>query len=166
MSEPDEVQVDIGALYRSYAPMVLRRVRQFVGAGDAEEATHEVFLRALERVESFRAESSPATWLYRLATNYCINRIRDQKRRRELLAEHGPMVFGRPERAANQEASVFLSQLWRTLDSELALIGTLYYVDGMTTQEIGRVVGCSDRTVANRLKTLAAKARQAAGAPS
>ncbi len=166
MSDSPAEQVDVGALYRQYAPMVLRRVRQFVGTADAEEATHDVFLRALERSSSFRAESSPATWLYRLATNYCINRIRDQKRRRELLAEHGPMVFGRPERASNQEASVFLSELWSALDPELALIGTLYYVDGMTTQEIGRVVGCSDRTVANRLKTLAAKAREAAGGAS
>ena len=61
---------------------------------------------------------------------------------------------------------MFLDALWRTLDDELALIGVLYYIDGMTTADIGRTLGVSDRTIANRLGRLADAAREAAGETS
>ncbi|MFT7581692.1 MAG: RNA polymerase sigma-70 factor (ECF subfamily) [Myxococcota bacterium] len=156
---PQEARFDLDDLYRRYGPMVLRRVRRFVGPSEAEDVRQEIFLRAAERSDSFRNESSPATWLYALATNYCINKVRDWKRRRELLAERGPSVF-QAHTHASQEAAAFLNDIWRRLDPELAEIGIYYYVDGMTTEKIGRLLGCSDRTIANRLKAIR---RQASG---
>ena len=43
------------------------------------------------------------------------------------------------------------------------MIGVLHYVDGLTTAEIGRMIGVTDRTIANRLKALADAAKAAAG---
>lgn len=157
--------LDVADLYRRYGPLVLRRGRRFLGDAEAEEVLHEVFLKALERGHEFRGESSPATWLFRVTTHLCLNRRRDSKRRAELLARHGPTVWDRSDAGEAPEARAFLQTLWATLPEELAMIGILYWVDGLTTAEIGRMLGVSDRTIANRLTTLTAAARRAGGEP-
>lgn len=161
--ETGSPSVDFGQLYRRCAPVVLRRVRQFVSPGDAEEVMHEVFVRAMEKLDTFDGKSSAVTWLYRIATNHCLNRVRNEGRRRQLLDTHAGDVPGYRRQAPVQEASVFLGQLWRSVDEELAQIGTYYYVDGMTHDEIARVMNCSPRTVGNRLGKLMREAKAAAG---
>ena len=155
--------IDFEQLYRKHARTVLRRVRRFFGEAEAEEVMHEVFMRAIEKIGSFRGASSPTTWLYRLTTNHCLNRLRDQGRRRELLDEHGPFLRAGQVSAPKQEVSVFVDQLWRQLDPELVQTGVYYYVDGMTHDEVGRLMDCSPRTVGFRLGKLATQARALAG---
>jgi len=154
---------DLATLYRRYGPVVLRRGRRFLGnTAAAEEIVHEVFIKAIEEDGLFGGDRSPVSWLHRVTTNLCLNRLRDDRRRTNLLAEHGPTVWAsRDERSP--EARAFLDKLWRTLDPELAAIGTLYWVDGLTTAEIGRMHSVSDRTIANRLERITDLARQAAG---
>jgi len=47
---------------------------------EAEDVAQEVFIKAYRSLESFRGASSFSTWLYRIATNLCIDRIRKRKR--------------------------------------------------------------------------------------
>jgi len=143
--------------------MVLRRARRLVGDAEAEELAHEVFVRVLECHGELSREHSPSTWLYRVTTNLGLNRLRDARRRADLLARHGPTVWDPCDSGQRSEARAFLVQLWQTLDGELAMIGLLHYIDGHTTAEIGRVLGVSDRTIANRLRALTEAARAAAG---
>ncbi len=154
---------DVSDLYQRFGPLVLRRCRRFLSPGDAEEVAHEVFVKALEHAERFRDESSPATWLFRVATRLSLNHLRDRRRQGALLTRHAPTVFPESTLATAPEARIFLASLWRTLDDELALIGVLYYLDGLTTAEIGRTLGVSDRTIANRLRSLEDVARRSAG---
>ena len=151
---PTNGVVDIGTLYRQYAGSVLRRARRFFREDEAEEVTHEVFMRAMDKLDSFRQAASPMTWLYRLTTNYCLNRVRDQGRRRELLAENSTFLRRQQVQSHQGETSLFLEQLWRTLDPEIAQIGIYYFVDGMTHDQIAGVVGCAPRTVGFRLDKL------------
>jgi len=155
--------LDVAVLYRQFGALVLRRARRLVGDADAEEIAHEVFLRALEHGDAFRGESSPSSWLYRVTTHLGLNRLRDARRRADLLERNGATVWDANDSGQRPEARAFLGQLWQTLDEELAMIGLLHYVDGMTTAEIGRVLGVSDRTIANRLRVLTEAARTAAG---
>lgn len=156
---PAHVRLD--ELYRRYAPVVLRRVRRFFrDPHEAEEVLHEVFLRVADKLDSFQGQSSPSTWLYQVATRHCINRLRDHSRRRDLLDQHGlALGWGNPVSAAGQEHHAALSALWRTANPDLMEIGIYYHLDGMTHDEIARVVGCSRRTVGNRLAELQALAR-------
>ena len=145
--------VDVAELYREWGPMVFRRILRFYGAVEAEEVLHEVFVKVLENADGFRADASPSTWLYRIATNHCLNRLRNAKRRRELLAEHGADLY--PARVgSSQEAKLLLEELWNQLPEELMQIAVYYHVDGMTHAEIARVIGVSRRTVGNRLLEL------------
>ena len=63
---------------------------------------------------------------------------------------------------ADPETRAFLKQVWRLLDEELSEIGTYHYVDGLTQAEIADLLGCSRRTVGNRLTTLRATVTAAA----
>ncbi len=152
---------DIAALYEQWSGLVYRRILRFYPPQEAEEVLQEVFLRAMTRLDSFRGESSPATWLYRLTTRHCLNRVRNERRRRDLWREH--CALSPPSSPASQEAVTFLRELWQGLDEELLMIGIAYHVDGMTHADIAALVGCSRRTVGNRLSALAALARQRGG---
>ena len=141
--------------------MVLRRARRFYDVHEAEEVVHEVFIRVIEKIDSFQAASSPATWLYRVTTNHCLNRLRNSGRRAELLAQNHEAVPGGGTQRADQESQAVLRQLWRTLDPELAKVGVYYHVDGMTHDDIAEVLGVSAATVRNRLKAIVQHAADA-----
>lgn len=146
-------------LYQRYKPLVLRRVLRFYDRGEAEDVVQEVFVKVMEQGDAFRGESSPTTWLYRIATNHCLNRLRDAGRRRELLQENAPMLSARRQQAS-QHAAALLEQIWAKVDDdELRQIAVYHYVDGMTHAEIARVLDVSRRTVGNRLNQLTELAR-------
>src|SRR6478672_5268828 len=56
---------------------------------DAEDALQETLLRAWRGLADFEGRSSLATWLYRIATNTCLDAI-DRRPKRVLPADHGP----------------------------------------------------------------------------
>lgn len=155
--------IDVGELYARHASLVLRRALRFFPREEAEEVVHEVFLKVIERIDGFRGDASPSTWLYRLTTNHCLNRLRDRGRRAELWREHGGTLWMRQAGADEQEAATFLRQFWGELDPDLVQIGVYYFLDGMTHAEIARVTGVSRRTIGNRLEALRERARREAG---
>ena len=71
-------ELDVGALSRRYGPMVLRRCRQLLRNEDeALDACQDVFVRLIEGRRRLNAQY-PSSLLYRMATNVCLNRIRDR----------------------------------------------------------------------------------------
>lgn len=161
--QPGRTPADVAQLYAAHASRVHRWVLRFCAEVDAEEVVHEIFIKVIERISSFRSQSSPTTWLYRLTTNHCLNRLRDRGRRAELWAEHASTLWAAPVAEADQETVAFMRQFWRRLDDQLVEIGIFYFIDGMTHAEIARVIGCSARTVGNRLQRLHSIASAAAG---
>ena len=142
--------------------MVLRRARAILGdEASAKDALQEVFVRVMREWASFRGESSPVTWLYRVTTNLCLNRIRDAGRQRELLAE---WKSTESRESPSLEARVVAAQLLRQLPEELREIGVYYWIDEMSHDEIAEIVGVSRRTVGNRLEALRAAAEMLGGA--
>src|SRR5579872_1399383 len=80
---------DLRELWKSHGHLVYHRARRILGnEEDAADATQEIFIRAIRGAEGFQGQSQVTTWLYRITTNYCLNVIRDRRRRRELFEEH------------------------------------------------------------------------------
>ena len=79
-------------LYLRYRQPVFRIVyRSTRNTDEAEDIVQEVFLKAFERLHTFREQSRFSTWLMRIALNLCTDRARMRQRRQELLtreAEH------------------------------------------------------------------------------
>ena len=145
---------DLDALYREHGAMVARRISRFVKSDDVEEVLHEVFLKAFERRDSFRGDASPVTWLYNIATNHCLNRIRDRKRRQQSLAQNRDLPWLSPTTEAGVQNQILLEQLWDELSEYQAMIAMYYFIDGLTHGEIARITGVSRRTIGNRIEEI------------
>lgn len=161
-------RTEVEALFRTYGPLVRRRARSIL-ANDAaaDDATQEVFVKVLARLDDFRGESQPSTWLYRITTNLCLNRIRDDRRHRDRLEEIG---VGRQanlsaERPATggPEARLALQVLLHSLPAELAEVAVYYHVDGMEQEEIATLLGVARRTIGYRLERFREEARKHLG---
>ena len=148
----------IEGLYRRYGPSVLRRARAILKDEQrAQDVMQEVFIRALQSADALDAADSTMAWLYRVTRNLCLNRIRDEKRRRDLLDEHGDSL--RPSERANPDARVALNELLTRIDVELRDVAVCFYLDQMTQSEIAEHLGVSRRTVGYRLQSLRVVAR-------
>ena len=160
---PRRKSLNFDELYVKHAPMVARRVRRFVPESDVEEVVHEVFLKAFERQTSYRGDASPTTWLYHIATNHCINRIRDRRRRRQALEINRELPWLMPSAEADSEDLVLLSQLWSSLTEEQSTIAVYYFTDGLTHGEIARIMDVSRRTIGNRIDEMTTMMRSRGG---
>ncbi len=88
----------MGGLYQLYGEKIFRYTFRMLGnRADAEDATAETFLRVLRRANDLRADGAFKTWLFRIARNLCIDKMRQPK----LLEISGERSYtGTEERAA------------------------------------------------------------------
>ncbi len=143
----------IRANFERYAPMVYRRALRILGnPDDAQDMTQEVFIRAFEKAEQFEQRSQISTWLYRITTNLCLNRIRDSKRRRLIQTEQiKPMQELRASGTMPSDALITVHQMLKKVDPTCAQAAIYTYVDGMSYEETASLLGVSRRTVSNLL---------------
>lgn len=70
----------LGAIYEIYGERIFRYTFRMLGnRTDAEDATAETFLRVLRRSAELRADGAFRTWLFRIARNLCIDKLRQHK---------------------------------------------------------------------------------------
>lgn len=138
-------------IYARYSKSVYRRARQLLGDADAaRDATQEVFVRILRSGGTVPAEPTPMAWLYRVTTNWCLNRLRDRSRQETLLATK---VAVDPVVAPAGEVRSTVSQILKRVPVDLHDIAVYFFVDELTYDEIAPLLGVSRRTVSNRLST-------------
>ena len=70
----------LGGLYELYGERIFRYAYRMLGnRADAEDATAETFLRVLRRSQELRADGAFRTWIFRIARNLCIDKLRQHK---------------------------------------------------------------------------------------
>jgi RNA polymerase sigma-70 factor (ECF subfamily) len=67
---------ELEAIYQAFQPRILRYMRRMVGESEAQDLTQEVFIKAQRGLADFRGEAQLSTWLYRIATNTALDRLR------------------------------------------------------------------------------------------
>jgi RNA polymerase sigma-70 factor (ECF subfamily) len=149
--------VDVEALSRRYGPMVLRRCRRLLGNEDeALDACQDVFVRVLEH-RSRLDDRYPSSLLYRIATNVCLNRIRDNRRDPVTRDETVLMQIARSEEPGGlSEARLLLARLFGRHPESSRTIAVLHFVDGLTLEEVAAETGMSLSGVRKRLRGLRA----------
>ncbi|HVT08359.1 MAG TPA: RNA polymerase sigma factor [Polyangia bacterium] len=165
----DEPAVD--EAYRLYASSIWRRCASIVRSeAAAMDITHEVFVRCLRHHRKLRPGRELLAWLYRTATNLCLNDLRDRRVRgeRTLPAEPSqdaagepgqPVDFREPEAAAR----LLTAEVLQGLDRRVQEVAVYVFVDGMTHAEAAEVAGVSERTVRNCLARFLAHGRERLG---
>jgi RNA polymerase sigma-70 factor, ECF subfamily len=148
-------ELDVGALSRRFGPMVLRRCRQLLRNEDeALDAAQDVFVRLIERRQRLDARY-PSSLLYRIATNVCLNRIRDRTRRPETSDEEKLFAIARAEEpGAASDARLLLDRLFNRHPESSRTMAVLHYVDGLTLEQVAGETGLSVSGVRKRLRNL------------
>jgi RNA polymerase sigma-70 factor, ECF subfamily len=83
------MQVDATQLEAHRVPLTGHCYRMLGSAFDAEDAVQETMVRAWQGLDRFEGRSSLRTWLYRIATNVCLDALSDRSRRARPM-EEGP----------------------------------------------------------------------------
>ena len=160
--KPVQTTNQVSRLYRDLGPAVFRRCLRLLGDRPAaEDATQEVFLKLLRDMGRLQNRAMVLPWIFRVATNHCLNLRRDARRRgQDALAEDldvvpdtrgdGPGAY--PDR---QIAQAVLSRF----DGETQAVAVGVFVYGMEREEIASMLGISRRTVSRRLGHFVGSAR-------
>lgn len=161
-------EADIRALYVRYGPMLFHRCRSIVkNDEDANDAVQDTFARVIKNWGDFRHQSSPLTWMYRIATNLCLNHIRNRSGREQKREQHKDAIVGegftRPD-ASRWENADLVRGLLAECDEETRQIVVLLYFDDMPKEKAAIVVGISVPTLRKRLNAFLARARKRAEA--
>jgi len=150
--------LDVAALSGRYGPMVLRRCRQLLRDEDeARDATQDVFVRVIERRRELDARY-PSSLLYRIATNVCLNRIRDRGRRPAIWAttddERIYEIACSEAVSGGSDARMLLDWLFNRHPESSRTMAVLHYVDGLSLEQVADEVGLSVSGVRKRLRKL------------
>ena len=144
-------------LYRQYGGVIYARCARLLGdRAAAEDATQETFMRVYRHLDRAPTSAEALRWIYRIATNYCLNEIRDRKLRPQgEIVELGSESF--EELFANRE---LVAQIVQRSPEKLRAPAWLHHVDGLDQGEVARVLGSSRRSVLNHLAKFAENARK------
>jgi RNA polymerase sigma-70 factor (ECF subfamily) len=143
--------IDVRQLFERYGPTVHRRALYLLrDAEEAKEAVQDVFVRALRGAKGFQQKSNEYTWLMRITTNLCLNRLRNNNRREELWQQHAPKTDlpGAP----SIENLLLIRQLLSDADFNLAQVAVYVLVDGLSHTEVAKMIGVSRRKVGRLLE--------------
>jgi RNA polymerase sigma-70 factor (ECF subfamily) len=131
---------------------------------DANDLTQESFIKAYRALKSFKGDSSFFTWIYRIAVNKTINFLKSRKNKIHLSlndldfnAEHDPEIVAfvsdkTPRRDMNlTELQEKLNEAMQKLSDVHRLVVTLHDVQGLSHEEISKIMDCNTGTVRSRL---------------
>jgi len=147
--------VDIRAWYQQYGPMVHRRCRTLLhNDEEALEAMQDVFVEVVRRGDAL-AVDSPSSFLWRTATNVCLNRLRSRRRK---PAEADTDVIERiavaPDAEDRSIVAGLLDRIFAREQASTREMAVMHLVDGMTLEEVAAEVGLSVSGVRKRLRVL------------
>lgn len=144
-------------LYEAYRAQVYSLALYSVGdAAQAQDVLQAVFLKVFRGLRGFRFHSSLSTWIYRIAHNECREHHRRRKPFVPLEAVLGSMDEVDPQpnshdQHARRERDRIIQQAVMQLPFHMREVVVLKYVEGLSYDDMSRVLGCAPGTVASRL---------------
>ncbi|MEM9069171.1 MAG: sigma-70 family RNA polymerase sigma factor [Myxococcota bacterium] len=174
-------------LVRLYQGRIFRLVFRMLGdRAEAEDLAQEVFVTVFKSIGGFRGDSKLSTWMYRVATNHCKNRIKYLGRRArgqkqefdEVTDAHSlesatmstSVRLPRPdEMVTGRETEHFIRVALHELPEDQRQLVVLRDIENLTYEEIQKLTGLASGTVKSRLHrarlALAKRVRELQRAP-
>lgn len=145
IQDPETRNYGFNLLVRKYQERVYWLIRKMVVShDDADDLTQDVFVKVYNSIHTFRQDAQLYTWIYRIATNECLNFLKRKKRwfffpvgddlASELTA--GPHISGDEVQRRLQKALLKLPDKQR-------LVFNLRYFDERPYEEISAITGTS-----------------------
>ncbi|HKH45209.1 MAG TPA: RNA polymerase sigma factor [Thermoanaerobaculia bacterium] len=140
---------------------LLRLCERLLGdVEEARDATQEVFLKAFRKAGDFRPQGQVYTWLYRIAVNHCLNRLR-RRRLVRFLRWDDPTdapAFDPPDQAADPAAALEARRRWQATRRAIGKLAAgqravlvLARFEGLSYRQIAEVLEITEGAVESRL---------------
>jgi RNA polymerase sigma-70 factor, ECF subfamily len=143
---------------------IYRHCYRMVGNGhEAEDLAQETFLRAYRNINKYNSEFKFSTWIFRIATNLCIDRLRKKKPDYYLDAEvpgtEGATMYSQlSTEGPLPEDVVTENEQWNELQAEIMKLPEKYrtaivlkYVEDLSLEEISQIMDIPVPTVKTRI---------------
>lgn len=131
---------------------------------DASDLTQEVMIKLFKNIGAFESKSKFSTWVYRVASNTCLDELRKIKRKKtvsldaEYETEDGSVGYEAEDTAPTPDVSAERSELKTIVAKAVSRLGEEYRtavilrdINGLSYTEIAEVIGCSVGTVKSRI---------------
>lgn len=164
-----EVELEFEKIHTEFRSRIQRYLTRLVGEDEAEDLTQEVFVRVSRALHTFRGESKLSTWIYRIATNAALDRLRSPSFKREAQDEvtdgsdlddidvEGQQV-GAGEEMPSLEERIFRKErlecyerFIENLPAKYRAVVALKELEGLAVGEIAEILGLSADVVKIRL---------------
>ena len=149
----------LAAIYNEHAQSIFYLALRFLGdPTQAEDATHDVFLKAFRKLHAFKGQSSVRTWLYRIAINHCQN-LTQSWQARHIFSNADEVVW---ETAAGQAESPLrilevkelgqrIQQALDGLPEEYRLLLLLVADEQLSYEEVAELTGQTTDAIRGKL---------------
>jgi len=142
-------------VYRTHAPRLFGLACRLVGRNEAEDLLQEIFLTAYRKLGLYKGDAALGTWLFRLATNTCLDYLRSRGARFGQLTDTLEDDVNVPGTNAGAVLGVVdrmdLERALATLPGGCRAVFVLHDVEGFEHREIGGLLGISDGTSKSQL---------------
>jgi RNA polymerase sigma-70 factor (ECF subfamily) len=131
---------------------VHRTCRYLVSRDQADDLTQETFLRALQALPAFRADSGARTWLLSIAQRTCIDHLRRRQRQTRLFDRlTNRRADGAVGSSPDHSSSIVLEAVLAQLDTDRRAAFVLTQIIGLPYDEAADVLGCPIGTIRSRV---------------
>lgn len=129
---------------------------------DAQDLAQEVFIKAYCKIGDYRPDYSFSAWLFRIATNHCLDEIRKRKRVPAITSDETELIHAdTPEQLLLiKERNSMLHDQLLSLEEEYRIVLILRHVEHLSYKEIGEMLSLPVTTVQMRLHRAHKKLRQ------
>jgi RNA polymerase sigma factor (sigma-70 family) len=142
------------ALYERYADKVYRKCLSFVkDQAKAEDFTHDIFLKLIVRIGTFKETSKFSTWLFSITYNYCMDQLRlNKKMAEDELTETMDVAEESEDIEGIEMDAKRLRQVLESISPEERTILLMKYQDDFSIKDIADTFGLTESAVKMRLK--------------
>jgi len=148
LRDPETKNFGFNLLVREYQQRIYWHIRKMVlDHDDANDLVQEVFIKAWKSIDNFREQSRLFTWLYKIATNECLNFLKKKRSRFFLpILDIEPMLVSTLDNSAHisgEDIQMKLQKALLKLPDKQRLVFNMKYFEEMKYEDISEITNTS-----------------------